>query len=64
MTPDDRQWLTDRFDQLDRRLDRMAVRDLGRETRLRSLETWRGWLTGALAVVGAVIGWVATQIGK
>ena len=64
MTPDDRLWLSDRFDQIDRRLDRMGERDLGLDTRLRAVETWRSWLTGAMAVVGAVVGWIASRLGR
>ena len=33
--------------------------DRCRDTRLRKLEAWRGWLMGAVAVIGVVVAWVA-----
>lgn len=58
MSPDDRQWLGDRFDQLDHRLDRISARKIELEKRVRALEVARGVLVGATAVITAALGWL------
>lgn len=68
MNPDDRNWLSDRFDQIDSRLDRMDARSDAIERdiqkRVRALETWRAFMTGAIAVVSAAITWIASVLSR
>lgn len=54
--------LNKRFDGLDGKLDRLADdrKECRKEheSRVASLEHWRSWMLGAVAVVGGIVGWL------
>lgn len=62
----DKSWLSARFDAIEARLERMDARaDAQRtdiETRVRSLESWRTFVAGVAAAVGAAVAWIGHTV--
>jgi len=58
MTTNDRDWLTERFDRIEDRIERSYDRA---DARIRALETWRAWIGGAVATVTLAVGWLITK---